>query len=171
MLEQLKRFFRHAWAADASDSFSPEAMQRLHQCVTDSEKLHSGEIRICIESRLPNSYLWRSEPLRTITRQRAIAQFGKLRVWDTEHNNGVLIYLLLVEHAIEIVTDRGLNNKVAPEFWRELVQRLGASLKAGQFEQGLTLAVDEVSNLLVTHFPLASGEHNTNELPDAPLIH
>ena len=44
--------------------------------------------------------------------------FGKLRVWDTEHNNGVLIYLLLAEHAIEIVADRGLNEQVPPQQWQ-----------------------------------------------------
>ena len=83
------------------------------QRVAASEARHSGQIRICVEAGLPFSYLWRhvrrGVPLRQVIRQRAVTMFGKLRVWDTERNNGVLIYLLLAEHAIELVADRGLN--------------------------------------------------------------
>ena len=82
----------------------PTAVERLRERVAASERRHSGEIRICVEAGLPLSYLWRG----LSARDRAITMFGKLRVWDTEHNNGVLIYLLLAEHAIEIVADRGL---------------------------------------------------------------
>ena len=170
MLELIQRFLKHGWAAEASSSFEPAAMQRLELQVADSEQQHSGEIRICIESRLPNSYLLRREPMRSIIRQRAIAQFSKLRVWDTEHNNGVLIYLLLAEHAIEIVADRGLNDKVTAQFWIELVNKMRPALKAGNFEQGLSLALLEVSMLLTRHFPRAVGQHNPNELPNQPFL-
>ena len=92
--------------------------------------------------------------------------FGKLRVWDTEHNNGVLIYLLLAERAIEIVADRGLSQRVDPREWQRIVERMGAAFRDGRFEDGLTQALEEVSALLVEHFPLAQGEANPNELPD-----
>ena len=105
-----------------------------------------------------------------ITRQRALAMFGKLRVWDTAHNNGVLIYLLLAEHRIEIVADRGLNERVAPDTWPRLVASMSAAFKAGDFEGGLTQAVQEVSALLHRHFTLQTGQSNPNELPDAPLL-
>ena len=92
--------------------------------------------------------------------------FGKLRVWDTEHNNGVLIYLLLAEHAIEIVADRGIDAHVSADEWAAMAQRMGAAFREGRFEDGLTQALEEVSALLVEHFPLAEGEADRNELPD-----
>ena len=103
-------------------------------------------------------------------RERAVALFGTLRVWDTEHNNGVLIYLLLADNAIELVADRGLMRGVPQATWDALVARMGQAFQMGQFERGLGQAVDEVSALLAQHFPLAPGQHNPNELPDAPGI-
>jgi uncharacterized membrane protein len=138
--------------------------------VQASEQRHSGEIRIVIEGGLPLSYLWRDEPLAQIVRNRALSQFGKLRVWDTAQNNGVLIYLLLAEHAIEIVADRGLNDKVDPASWQLLLERMRGAFQAGEFESGLKEAVAQVSQLLLSHFPLAPGQSNLNELPDAPSL-
>jgi uncharacterized membrane protein len=96
--------------------------------------------------------------------------FSKLRVWDTASNNGVLIYLLLAEHAIEIVADRGLNEVVEPQVWQAMVSRMRAAFHQGQFEDGLTHALEEVSALLVKHFPLKAGQRNPNELPDSPAL-
>jgi uncharacterized membrane protein len=96
--------------------------------------------------------------------------FGKLRVWDTEQNNGVLIYLLLAEHAIEIVADRGLSARVPAQEWQRIAQSMQAAFKNGEFEAGLDQAVDAVGALLALHFALAPGETNPNELPDAPYV-
>ena len=117
---------------------------------------------------MPLSYLWRDAP----ARERAIMLFGKLRVWDTERNNGVLIYLLLAEHAIEIVADRGIDapcrRRPSGPRWH---RRMGAAFRDGRFEDGLTQALEEVSALLVQHFPQdTASPANANELPDAPLM-
>ena len=170
MWERLTRLVRHRWMDEAHRVVAPAMLERLRQEVASSESLHTGEIRICIEAGLPNSYLLRSGPLQTITRQRALAQFGKLRVWDTEHNNGVLIYLLLAERHIEVVADRGLSRYVGSQAWQDLVQRLGQSLRDGKFEEGLSLAIAEVSTLQVAHFPLAPGQTRRNELADQPAL-
>ena len=170
MFARIKRLLKHRWMDDASRSVAPEVSQRLTRRVAASEQQHSGQIRICVEAALPNSYLLRQDSIRAITRQRAVAQFGKLRVWDTQHNNGVLIYLLLAERAIELVADRGLNQYVTPEQWQAMVQSLGLTLSEGRFEDGLTRALEEVTELLVAHFPLAEGEASVNELPDKPAI-
>jgi len=153
-------------ARDVRRMLPADAMARLDQRVRDSEHRHSGEIRVCIEAGLPLSYLWRG----ATPRERAIALFGKLRVWDTEHNNGVLIYLLFAEHAVEIVDDRGLDRHVPDVEWQRIVQSMTTEFKAGRFEQGLNVAIDAVDALLVRHFPLAPGETNPNELPDAPHV-
>lgn len=172
MWVQLKRLFKHRWLADgaASRALPPAALEQLAQAVRHSETQHSGEIRIFVEAGLPLSYLWRHDALPHIIRQRALSQFGKLRVWDTEHNNGVLIYLLLAEHAIEIVADRGLNDKVSAATWQELLSGMRAHFQRGAFDAGLHQAVSAVSGLLLAHFPLAADADNPNELPDMPTL-
>ena len=103
---------------------------------------------------------------------RSIALFGKLRVWDTEHNNGVLIYLQLAEHAIEIVADRGVHGRVSAQAWKTMTDNMASAFKANQFEDGLTQAIGEVSSVLVEHFPSTptSTSQDTNELPDEPVL-
>jgi uncharacterized membrane protein len=164
----LLRLLKHRWLdeRDTRRALGPDALARLQQRVADSERRHSGEIRVCVEAGLPLSYLRRN----ATAHERAVTMFGKLRVWDTANNNGVLIYLLLAEHAIEIVADRGLNDRVSAEQWRALVAGMAAAFKAGRFEEGLNEAVDAVGALLVQHFPLRDGETNPNELPDAPFV-
>jgi uncharacterized membrane protein len=117
MFERIQRLLKHRWMEESHHLVGQDMLQRLKQRVSLSESGHTGEIRVCIESALPNSYLLRPGAIRVITRQRALSQFGKLRVWDTEHNNGVLIYLLLAERTIELVADRGLNHLVSPVDW------------------------------------------------------
>jgi uncharacterized membrane protein len=168
MLAKIRRLFKHRWldASDTQRAIPPELVERLKSRVAASERRHSGEVRICVEAGLPASYVWRGAS----ARERAVALFGKLRIWDTEHNNGVLIYLLLAEHAIEIVADRGLNRHVGHDEWQAIVQRMGTAFHEGRFEDGLTQALSEVSALLVQHFPAGEGERNDNELPDEPVL-
>ena len=150
-----------------------------------SERRHTGEIRIYVEGSLPFSYLWRhlrdKTPIDQIVRERAVMIFSKLRMWDTTHSNGVLIYLLLAEHAIELVADRGVNHHVSADAWKAMVDRLGDALRQKRFEDGLTHALEEVSAVLVEHFPedvnapsqeapaSASGPRK-NQLPDTPIV-
>jgi uncharacterized membrane protein len=162
------RILRHRWVdeTDVQRALGADALARLEQRVRASERRHSGEIRLCVEPGLPLSYLWRG----LSARQRAISMFGKLRVWDTEQNNGVLIYLLLAEHAIEIVADRGVARVVPQSHWQEVVAGMREAFRAGRFEDGLGQAVDAVDAMLAAHFPLAEGEANPNELPDRPHL-
>jgi uncharacterized membrane protein len=170
MWERLKRLVRHRWMEDAHRIVDPAMLRRLKERVAAGEAGHTGEIRVCIEAGLPNSYLLRPGPVRTIARQRALTQFGKLRVWDTEHNNGVLIYLLLAERSIDLVADRGLNACVTPAEWHAMVGRLSGALREGRFEDGLATAITEVSTVLQAHFPLAPDQARPNELPDQPTL-
>jgi uncharacterized membrane protein len=151
---------------DAKRLLGDGALQRLEKRVAASEARHSGEIRICVEAGLPLSYLRRDAPVR----ERAVMMFGKLRVWDTENNNGVLIYLMLAEHAIEIVADRGLARHVDAARWQQIAATMSAAFRDGQFEAGLNQAIDAVDALLLQHYALAPGEVNPNELPDAPYL-
>ncbi|WP_231402394.1 TPM domain-containing protein [Caenimonas aquaedulcis] len=164
----ISRVLRHRWLdeSDTRKAIPPELVERLARRVAASEKRHTGEVRIYVEAGLPMSYLWRGAS----ARERAVAMFGKLRVWDTEQNNGVLIYLLLAERAIEIVADRAVHRAVPPAEWQAIVGRMGAALHEGRFEDGITQALEEVSALLVAHFPAPDGAENVNELPDEPVL-
>lgn len=168
MMTLLKRLLRHTLARSTRHTLAPEALQRLSQVVAQAEKGHSGEIRLCVEARLPTSYLQRPGSMASIVRERALAKFSKLRVWDTAHNNGVLIYLLLVERSIELVADRGIASKVDPHVWQNITQGLGEKLRRGDFEQGLAQAVQQVSAILTQHFTCSEDAPNLNELPDRP---
>ncbi|WP_422042826.1 TPM domain-containing protein [Roseateles sp.] len=164
----LVRLFKHRWtdSGTVARALPKTAIASLESRIRASEGRHSGEICVCVEAGLPLSYLSK----RLSARQRAVTLFGKLRIWDTEANNGVLIYLLLADHAIEIVADRGLNAQVKPEQWSAIVDTLREHLRAGRFEAGLQAAVDGVDALLQSKFPLAPGESNPNELPDAVVL-
>ena len=151
---------------DAERLLGAGTLERLAQRVAASERRHSGEIRVCVEAGLPWSYIRRE----ATPRERAVAMFGKLRVWDTEHDNGVLVYLLLAEHAIEIVADRGLNRHVDAAEWERIAGTMRDAFKAGRFEAGLNQAIDAVDALLTQHFALTSDAPNPNELPDAPEL-
>jgi uncharacterized membrane protein len=172
MYSRIKRILKHHWFDESATrrAIPADLVKRLAQRVAASEQRHSGEVRIFVEASLPLTLLSSKLPTPHIARQRALAVFSDLRVWDTECNNGVLIYLLLAERAIEIVADRGLNHKVAPAVWKTMLSRMGGAFAAGKFEEGLTDALAEVSALLVEHFPLETGQINPNELPDAPVL-
>ena len=177
-MNKLNVLLKHLWLdeSDTRRAIPTDLLKRLAERVAASERRHSGEIRLCIEASLPTSYLWRlnrENTLATLTRQRAVMMFGKLRVWDTEHNNGVLIYLLLAENAIEIVADRGLSKYVSAAQWEEMVAHMSVAFKAGRYEDGLTEAMAETSAVLVQHFLVDAspdGPANLNELPDKPML-
>jgi uncharacterized membrane protein len=165
---RIARLFKHRSydEADVRRVLSDAGLKRLEQRVHSSEKKHSGEIRLCVEAGLPVSYVWKG----LSAHDRALAMFGRLRVWDTTHNNGVLIYLLFAEHAIEIVADRGLSARVGDAQWQGIIERMREPLRAGKFEDGLNIAIDEVEALLETHFPLAEGAANPDELSNRPWV-
>ena len=167
-MNRLTRLLKHRlWdERDARRALPAAALDRLQARVVSSEGRHSGEIRLVVEAGLPLSYLRQG----LSARDRAITLFGKLRVWDTEHNNGVLIYLLLAERAIEIVADRGLDRRVPPAEWQALIAPMRQAFQAGRFEDGLNQAIDALNAKLLQHFALAPGQTNPNELPDRATV-
>ncbi len=149
------RILKHRWhdEGDARRALGSGALDRLQQRIAASERGHSGEIRVCVEAGLPLSYLWRGAR----ARERALAMFGKLGVWDTEGNNGVLIYLLLADHSIEIVADRGLSQRVGAEHWQGITSGMSEAFRAGRFEDGLNAAVDAVTQASARSLSARSG--------------
>lgn len=164
----IRRWLRHALVTPGAlrRAFPDSALVRIHDAITATEAMHSCEIRFAIETRLPWSYLWRDAP----ARERAVMAFSKLRVWDTEYNNGVLIYVLLADRGIEIVADRALAGRVAPATWQTIIDAMRAKFRVDEFEAGAVAGVSAVGDLLARHFPLSAGDRNRDELPNAPTI-
>ena len=167
-MNKLLRILRHWWLdeSDVRRALDAAALGRIEQRVAASEQLHSGEIRVCVEAGLPLGFLWRDAAVR----ERAMALFGELRVWDTEHNNGVLVYLMFAERRIEIVADRGIARRVAQETWQTISDGLAQALQSGHHERGLLGAVDQIHALLKNHFALTPGTNNPNELSNRPEV-
>lgn len=129
-----------------------------------AERDHSGEIRFALESSLDLRRLMSDRGARA----RALEIFSRLRVWDTERNNGVLIYVLLADHSIEIVADRGLDGLIGAAEWQDVCRCMQTEFNAGQFEAGALAGVRRVSSLIARHYPPVPNDRN--ELPDAPLL-
>ena len=142
------------------------ALKRLQQCIAASEQTHTGEMVLCIEACLPQSYVARGAK----PRERAITLFGKLGVWDTEANNGVLLYLLMEPHAIEVVADRAICRVVPQATWNTITERLAAALRTDAYESGLQTALESISDQLAAHFPAGSDAVRKNTVSDAPVV-
>jgi uncharacterized membrane protein len=160
------RWIRHVAAKAQPRKFTRAMLAAIHKAISAGEQRHRGQVCFAIEQALPLRDLVGARSVR----ERAHEAFAQLRVWDTVHNSGVLIYVLVAEHAIEIVADRGLARHVDAARWQQIAATMSAAFRDGQFEAGLNQAIDAVDALLLQHYPLAPGEVNPNELPNAPYL-
>lgn len=161
-----KRLVRHLFTDHQSvaRAFPPEAMKAIEKAIGEEERRHGGQLRVAVEASLPISDLVHGVG----SRERAIGWFGRLRMWDTEHNAGVLIYLLLADRRVELIADRGIHSKVGTAAWEAICGEMQQEFARGQFERGAVIGVRAVSDLLAEHFP-PTGE-GRNELPDKPVV-
>ncbi|MES3040797.1 MAG: TPM domain-containing protein [Pseudomonadota bacterium] len=166
-MQRLKRMLRHGLSSDWQRRrlFSTEVLTAIEQATKACESRHAGEIRFAVETALPFSALWQGRS----ARERAIEIFAREHLWDTEHNNGVLIYVLLAEHDVEIIADRGVGNaRVAQVEWERCCQVMEAHFRQGAFQAGAIAGIEAVAEVLHRHPPaqLDAG----NELPDRPIL-
>lgn len=167
-IARVQRRLQQRWYVLRHPALMQPAMQdALATQIAASEAQHQGQIAVYVERELPAHYIHSDKS----ARERAVVLFGKLGVWDTAHNNGVLIYLLEAEHAIEIVADRGVLACTQAADWAAIAQQLGQLLQNGDAAKGLQLAIDAVSALLLQHFPRQSAACSGlgNEVPDLPV--
>lgn len=160
------RWFRHLFAPSAHRLFPPESLQRIAKAIAEGERLHSGEVMFAVEPGLDLGAIRQGIDARLA----AQAAFARLRTWDTAANNGVLIYLLLADHRIEIVADRGLEGHVTAEEWQAVCTQVESGMRQGQPEAAVIAGVRAASALLARPFPAVPGEAGHNELPDLPQI-
>ena len=164
-----QRIWRHLWVdhRKAERLFPSDVIKRLEHATRHGEQLHRGQVRLAIEASLPVGAVRRD----MTARQRALEVFGLLRLWDTEENCGVLVYVLVADRAFEIVADRGIHARVGDDAWRAISHKIEARFQRGEFGDGAQAALVEIGALLALHFPRnARGDDRTNEQPDAPVF-
>jgi uncharacterized membrane protein YgcG len=144
--------------------FTPRVLASIEQAIKTAETGHSGQIRFVVEGALDGAPLFRGQS----ARDRALDMFSQLRIWDTAHNNGVLIYLLLADRNVEIIADRGIDAKVGAAGWEKICALMEAEFRNGNFEAGVIKGIEAVSRELAMHFP--ADDVGWNELPDAPVV-
>ena len=144
--------------------FPSTTLVRIEQAIAQSEKRHCGQIRFAVEHALDTAALLHG----VSARQRALDVFSAMKIWDTEHNNGVLIYLLLADKDVEIIADRGIHGPVGGEGWETICRDMESAFLEGSFEQGVLSGIARVSRLLESHFP--SDPPGANELSDRPVV-
>jgi uncharacterized membrane protein YgcG len=157
-----KHLVEHRWRARRT--FPPQVLASIEQAIKTGEATHSGQVRFVVEGALDGAPLFRDQP----ARERAIDIFSRLRIWDTAHNNGVLIYLLLADRKVEIIADRGIDAKVGAAGWQKICTAMETDFKAGNFAGGVIKGIAAVSQQLAAHFPKHGA--GPNELPDAPVV-
>ena len=162
----LKRLWRHIvmTPAAARRAVPDTAMDAIARAIAEGEKRHRGEVCFVVEAELTTAQLWQA----LTPRARAREVFASQGVWNTEENNGVLVYVLLAEHRVEIVADRGIDARVQPAEWTSACRAMEAHFRTGSFEAGAVAGVNAVAELLARHYPPA-GE-GRNELPDRPML-
>jgi uncharacterized membrane protein len=165
-MRRLGRLLRHLietrWATRRR--FSRPVLDRIEAAVGAAERTHAGELRVVIETDLD---AWSIVAGKT-PRQRALEVFAAAQVWDTALNNGVLIYVLFADRAVEIVADRGFNGLVAQPEWEQVCRAMETEFRQGRWEHGMLAGVRAVATLLARHFPGAAGA--ANQLPDRPVL-
>jgi uncharacterized membrane protein len=139
-------------------------LARIEHAIAEAEKTHAGQICFVVEDALSLKHLLVDLP----ARDRAIEVFSHMRVWDTEHNNGVLIYLLLADRTVEIVTDRGVHAKLGQDAWDTVCREMESAFSRGKFEEGAIAGIQKVGELLALHYPPQGKK--INELPDHPVL-
>ena len=162
----LKRIMRHLSTGRAAVRrvFPSRTLDAIERAIRETEAQHDGQIRFAVEAALELAPLLAGQA----ARERALEVFSQLRVWDTEHNNGVLIYLLLADRDVEIVADRGIHVKLGKEVWETICREMEAAFRKGHFEAGVLSGIRAVSEHLSRHFPPRSGK--PNEMPDRPVM-
>jgi len=166
MVMSITRILRHLlsppWRVRLA--FPRRSLRLIEKAIREGEAHHRGQIRFAVEAALDAAQLLRNQS----SHDRAVEVFSHLRVWDTQHNNGVLIYLLLADHSVEIIADRGVHARVGTETWEKICRQMEVLFRRNRFEEGVVTGIKAVSEHLARHYP---GEGpKLNELPDAPVV-
>lgn len=162
----IPRLFRHLLTTKgtAGRTFPPETLKAIEAAIATGEQRHRAEVRLVIEHSLPMDAVF----ARVDPRQRAIALFSQLRIWDTEENCGVLVYINIADRKVEIVADRDVSRRVTQEEWNAVCRTMTEGFKRGEFRDSAAAAMQKLNALLEKHYP-TEGAH-PNQLPNQPIM-
>jgi len=166
MGKRMSRLWRH-FVTDRGTvrrMFPTSALDRIECAIAQGEKGHTGQVRFAVEAALPLQRVWKHLP----PRERALEVFGLLRIWDTEANDGVLLYVLLADRDVEIVADRGIHRHVGDAAWKAISHRMERTFREGGRMEAILRGIEDISALLEQHSPHRAGARN--ELPDRPVV-
>ncbi len=166
-MSRIARLLRHSVSSPFALRrwFPKRTLAAIEAVIGECERLHSGEIRFTVESALESYALLKGQT----PRARALEVFSQLRIWDTEHNNGVLIYLLLADRTVEIVADRGVaGGRVPQSEWDAVCRLMENHFRERHFEAGAVAGIRAVADVLARYPAGARGDGN--ELPDEPVL-
>ncbi len=165
-MEKLKRALRHLFTTSRAgkQAFPETTLQAIQDVITEGEKLHRAEVQLIVEPSLPLSEIWEG----TSSRERAIELFSLHRIWDTEENSGILIYIDLADHQVEIIADRGISHVTTSEEWRLVCQTMTSGFAEGRYHDSVIAALKLLNNILHAHLP--DVEDQPNQLPNRPII-
>ena len=165
-IKRCKRAIKHltTTAAAGRRAFPQASLADIQHLIGQGEQIHQAEIRLIVEARLDLDALFKG----TTNRQRALDLFAQYGIWDTEDNCGVLIYVNLAEHAVEIVADRNVGRRIATTEWRALCQTMTRGFAAGEFHQSTLAAITALNTLLAKYFPATNA--GPNQLPDQTIM-
>jgi len=160
------RALKHLCATRAGTRrrFPRDVLDAIEQAVAEAELRTSGEIRFAIDTALELPEIWADKPPRVCAQE----AFARLRVWDSELNNGVLIYVLMADRDVEIVADRGATARISPAEWEAACRLMESHFREGRFKEGALAGVRAVGGLLEREFPCGAG--NRDELPNQPAL-
>ena len=166
MVMNMQRIIRHLLSPPwrVRHTFPVQSLRAIESVIRETEETHQGQVRFVVEAALDFMPLLRNQT----ARERAIEVFSRFRIWDTEQNNGVLIYVLLADHDVEILADRGIHNLVGKQSWESICRQMEAAFKQKQFEAGVVAGIRAVSEHLARHYPGQGIQRN--ELPDVPIV-
>lgn len=164
----LARLLRHLTTTTASARrvFPAATLTALQAEIGAGEARHRAQLRLIIEPKL------RWAPLRdkVSSRGRAHALFSQYRIWDTEENVGVLLYINLADRAVEIVTDRAVGRAIERRQWEAACVAMTQGFAQGSFHDSAIAGVVEINRLLAAEFPRGGDTLRGNELSDRPVI-
>lgn len=160
------RIIKHLFFLDwqVRRAFPKDSLDAIAQAIHACEQTHGGEIRFVVEASLEGAPLWKGQT----ARERAIDVFSQLRIWDTEGNNGVLIFVLLAARSVEIIADRGIHARTGSAPWLAICHVMESAFSKSEFQSGTLAGIASVAKVISRHFP--AQRKRTNELPDIPVV-
>jgi Predicted membrane protein len=143
--------------------FTTEVLALITERIRECERDHAGELVLAIEAVSPAH--------ERDSRMRALEVFGRLKVWDTVQRTGVLLYLALDRHRIEIVADRGV--PAPAQEWEAVCARLQRRLAEKDYAEGLLAAIQDIEGIMKQYAPADGSPHVPDPkggLSDQPVL-